>query len=64
MLIIYLKYLGEDEQIGDLLGTILLLFIVQEATAVYELNVLNEHLESKIKVFCIFIGKSLNTATI
>lgn len=40
MLIIYLKYLGEDEQIGDLLGTILLLFIVQEAIAVYELNYL------------------------
>lgn len=61
MLIIYLKYFVEDERIGGLLGTTLLLFIVQEEIIVYEPSVLNEHLESKPKVVCISEIKSLNT---
>lgn len=62
MLIIYLKYFVEDEWIGGLLGTTLLLFIVQEEIIVYELSILNEHLESKTNVVCILEIKGLTTS--
>lgn len=38
MLIIYLKYFGEDERTGDLLGAMFLLFIFQGAIALFELK--------------------------